>query len=218
MNTDAYALKLGPDNARALETTFGAFYQLGLSLSNLLRQNTLLYASSHIRIEVGQSFNGMLTLVRDVALYYHAKTGHMLSNEVSLDFNSLFRGQIESFNLRKNRIINQMWKHQLGERQAMDIVTLRSWLGPRDPALKKLHENRTLTPEHRDEYTCEWFQRRLLDFSRSQDDILALFGPEGCGKTHLSQWTIERLQRQLGKKTREYASFASDNATATSIS
>ena len=154
-------------------------------------------------MEAGQCFNGMLTIVRDVSMYYHAKVNGMLSNEASLDFNTVFGGQIADFYARKKHLINAMWKHQLGEEQAMDIATLLSWLGPRDRVLKKLHKDRALTPEHRDEYTCEWFQRPLLDFSRSQHDILAVFGPEGCGKTYLSQWTIERLQRPLGKKTRK---------------
>ena len=195
--------KLGPENAKALETTFGAFYELGLSLSLLLRQNKLLYANGHIRMEVAQAYNGMLILVRDVSTYYHAKVAGMLSDETAIDFTSIFRAQIQGFASRKNRIVDSMWKEQLGEHESMDIATLRSWLHPRDRMLKKLHEDRALTPEHRDEYTCEWFQRHLLDFSRSDSDLLALVGPEGCGKTYLSRWIIERLQRPLSKKIRK---------------
>lgn len=153
-------------------------------------------------MEVGQAFNGILVLVRDVSLYYHASVHGMLSNEVSLDFNGLFGGQIRAFHSTKTRIVAAMWKHQLGEHESMDIMTLRSWLKPRDGVLKKMRQNDALTPAKRDEYTCEWFQRHLLDFSRSQEDILSISGPEGSGKTYLSQWIVERLQRPLGKKSR----------------
>ena len=192
-------VQLGPDNDRALETTFGAFYQLGLSLSLLLRQNKLLRANSHIRMEVAQAFNGILVLVRDVSTYYYAR-----SEETSFDFTSQFRAQIQGFASRKNRAVDSMWRQQLGEDESMDIATLRSWLKPRDRMLEKLHQDRVLSPDHRDEYTCEWFQRELLDFSRSSEDILALFGPEGCGKSYLSRWILERLERPLSKKIREY--------------
>ena len=197
----ANSQQLGPDNAKALEVTFGVFYELGLSLSLLLRHNKLLFANNHIRTEVGQAFNGLLILIRDVSMHYHAVVNGMLSSETSLDFGSLFGRQITGFQSRQKHIVDAMWKDQLGEQESMDIATLRSWLGPRDSTLKKLYKNRVLSLEHRDEYTCEWFQRHLLDFSRSKDDLLALFGREGCGKTYLSRWIVERLQRPLAKKT-----------------
>ena len=195
--------QLGPDNAKALETTFGVFYQLGQSLSLLLRHNKLLYANGRIRMEVGQAFNGMLLLVREISMYYNAKAIGMLSSEANVDFISLFGAQIEHFYSHRKLVMDEMWKHQLGEHEITDITTISSWLSPRDSVLKKLHKDRMLTPEHRDEYTCEWFQRHLLDFSRSKDDILALVGREGCGKTYLFRWVVERLQRPIGKKTCE---------------
>jgi len=156
-------------------------------------------------MEVAQAFNAMLGLVRDVSTFYHAQVNGMLANETTLDFTTLFRRQVREYSSRKNRVVDSMWKERLGEGESMEIATLRSWLSPRDRMLEKLHEDRTLTPDQRDEYTCEWFQRQLLDFSRSGDDILALHGPEGCGKTYLSRWIVERLQRPLGKKIRKPA-------------
>ena len=155
-------------------------------------------------MEVAQAFNGLIMLVRDVSLHYHARVHGMLSNEVSLDFNGLFGRQIQAFHSTKGRIIAAMWKHQLGDHESLDVMSLRAWLKPRDRVLKKICEDNNLTPARRDEYTCEWFQRHLLDFSRSHEDLLCISGPEGCGKTHLSRWIIERLQRPLGKKSRTY--------------
>ena len=59
----------------------------------------------------------------------------------------------------------------------------------------------------RDEYTCEWFQKELLDFTRSDDDILVINGKSGCGKSVLSGWIVERLQRPLGRKSYETISY-----------
>ena len=157
-------------------------------------------------MEVGQAFNGMLLLVREISMYYNAKAVGMQSSEASVDFISLFGAQIEHFYYHRKLITDEMWKHQLGEDESMEIATISAWLNPRDSVLKKLHKDRVLTPEHRDEYTCEWFQRHLLDFSRSQDDVLALVGREGCGKTYLFRWIVERLQRPIGKKSRKFTS------------
>ncbi|KAL6718409.1 hypothetical protein ACLMJK_004498 [Lecanora helva] len=213
-------LELGPENAKALETTFGVFYELGLTLSLLLRQNKLLYANRHIRMEVGKAYNGILILVRDVSTVYHAKLTGMMSHEANIDFTSLFRTQIQGFTSRKNHIVDSMWREKLGDQDSMDIATLRSWLNPRDRMLDRLHEDRTLTPEQRDEYTCEWFQRHLLDFSRSGNDVLALVGPKGSGKTYLARWIIERLQRPLSKKIYETLFFRTEvdiRGTTTSL-
>ena len=159
-------------------------------------------------MEVGQALNDLLMLVRDVSLYYYAQLNAISVGQVSLDFNSTFGGRIEAFHARKSRITDAMWQHELGDDASMDVETLRAWLRPRDSNLQTLVKNRFHAPGHRDEYTCEWFQSRLLDFSRSKEDCLSIIGPAGCGKSVLSRWMIERLQRPLGKKNYETLFFA----------
>ncbi len=53
----------------------------------------------------------------------------------------------------------------------------------------------------RDEFTCEWFQTHLVGFTRSSEDIFLVTGIGGSGKSFLSGWITERLQRTLEKKT-----------------
>ncbi|KAL9606785.1 MAG: hypothetical protein Q9179_000075 [Wetmoreana sp. 5 TL-2023] len=192
-------LRLGPENAQPLATTFGLFYRLGLSISMLLRDNVLLSANSRIRTEVGQAFNTLLIIVREVSLYYSYRLRSSV-HDTSFDFNTLFGGQIAAFRKRKSHIVDAMWEHVLGDEAAMETRNLRKWLGPRDPGSQKLLKKDDTAPADRDEYTCEWFQSHLLAFSRSDEDIFAIHGPTGCGKSVLSSWVVERLQRPLGKK------------------
>ena len=199
--------KLGPSNAQALDKTFAVFYELGLSISVLLRHDNLLHADENIRVRVGQAFNDLLVIVRDVSIHYYAQVNAISAGKVSLDFNSVFGGQIEAFHKRKSGITDAMWQIELGDDVSVNVEILRAWLRPRDRNLRTLVKNRSHAPGHRDEYTCEWFQRHLLDFSRSKDDGLSVFGPAGCGKSVLSRWIFERLQRPLGKRTYETLFF-----------
>ena len=199
--------QLGPGNASALETTFGLFYKLGLSLSSFLRHGDLLHADSHIRQEVGHVFNALLLLVRDVSIYYQSRISDISSQEVRLDLSSIFSRQIEDFYRYKNHVIDSMWEYSLGEDVSIGIRAIRKWLGPRDSTLQTILDDRLAGKARRDEYTCEWFQRRLLDFSRGEDKMFEITGPAGCGKSVLSGWIIERLQRPLGKKTHQTISY-----------
>lgn len=165
----------------------------------LLQDGVLLSANSHVRTEVGQAFKSLLVLVREVSLYYKAKSRNSMG-QTSFDFNGVFGGHISTFHQRKNHILDAMWEYSLGDEATMDVKVLRKWLGPHDSGLQKLLKADHTAPGDRDEYTCEWFQSHLLAFSRSQDDILAIHGPAGCGKSVLWNWIVERLQRSLGKK------------------
>ncbi|KAL8948011.1 MAG: hypothetical protein Q9222_005762 [Ikaeria aurantiellina] len=192
-------LQLGPENARALETTFAAFYRLGLTISFLLRRNSLLTATPQLRSQVGYAFNDLLKLVYDVSLHYRASILGS-THSTRFDFNSVFGRQISGFNQRKAGIINAMWEHVLGRQAMIQIQTLRSWLEPADQVSCKLLCGDESVAHKRHEFTCEWFQSHLLAFSRSREDTLLLQGSAGCGKSTLASWIVERLQRPIGKK------------------
>ena len=145
-------------------------------------------------------FNELLILVRDVGLYYRVKISTSTSTEVSVDFNSVFGKNIDAFYRRKDHIIESMWESILGD-DSVNLQVIRKWLGIHDSIVQTVLNDRTEENNHRDEYTCEWFQRPLLDFSRGHDDVLAITAASGCGKSFLAGWIIERLQRPLGKKT-----------------
>lgn len=153
-------------------------------------------------MEVGQAFNDLLVLVRDVALHYHIQISTITSSQVNLDFNSLFGKSIDSFYARKDHIIEAMWACTQ-ESESHDVHAIRKWLSVRDPVVRDLLRDRAATRARHDEYTCEWIQRTLLDFSRGNSPILALTGPSGSGKSILASWIVERLQRPLGKKTHD---------------
>jgi hypothetical protein len=98
-------------------------------------------------------------------------------------------------------IIDHMWRHSLGEVDAADVPRVSKWLDQRSSLLKAISASSYQYQSQYDEYTCEWFQRHLLAFTRSNDEVLAITAPAGCGKTILSSWIQERLQRPLDHKT-----------------
>ena len=199
--------KLGPSNAQALETTFGVFYKLGLSLSFFLRHESLLHIDSHIRMEMGHACNALLILVREVSIYYYSRISSISSSEVTIDFNSVFGRYMEAFYRSKNHITDSMWENTLGDDFSVDIREIRKSLGPRDRVLQAILDDRLAAKGHRDEYTCEWFHRYLVDLSRGKDDVLAVTGPAGSGKSVIADWVVERLQRPLGRKTYQTLSY-----------
>ena len=89
----------------------------------------------------------------------------------------------------------------------VDVTTVRHWLGVRDKNLQTLLADRSASKGFRADQTCEWIQRPLLDFFRTDDQTFAVTGEVGTGKSVLAAWTQERLQRPLGRQSHETLSF-----------
>lgn len=182
-------------------------YKVGLSLSFFLKHSELLSANRQIRTQVGEAFNDLLMLVRDITLHYYVQINTLSANEVSLDFNQIFGRAVDSFYSRKNRIIDCMWSSRIDD-ESINIHAIRMWLSIHDVTTRNYLRDREAAKARRDEYTCDWVQRSLLDFTRGNDDVLAITGPSGSGKNMLSGWILERLQRPIGKKTYETLSLS----------
>ena len=151
-------------------------------------------------MEVGHAFNTLLVLVREVSLYYYSRI-NSISSDVTIDFNGVFGRHMETFQRNKNHIIDAMWENTLGDDFSVDIHASRKWLGTRDHVLKTILDDGLAARGPRDEYTCEWFHRYLVDFARGNDDVLAVTGPTGSGKSVIADGVVGRLQRPLGRKT-----------------
>lgn len=176
-------------------------------MSFFLQHHELLSVNSHIRTEVGQVFNELLVLVRDVSLYYRTRITALSFTEVSFDFSSVFGKNITAFSKRKDHIIDAMWECRVGD-DCSNVRIIRQWLVVRDNISRIVIRERVAASSRRDEYTCEWMGRPLLDFSRGNDDVLAITGPSGAGKSLLAGWIVERLQRPLDKERYETLSIA----------
>ena len=144
----------------------------------------------------------------------------MSSTSVRFDFNGVFGKSIINLEETKDRIADIMWAYNLRKSRfqtPVKIATLRDWLVPSDDTVRLLTDSKKTDKAERTEYTCEWFQRHLLDFLRSDDRSFSINGTIGCGKSVITDWMEERLQRPLGKKYYETISFAfgePDNALA----
>jgi ABC-type multidrug transport system fused ATPase/permease subunit len=178
------------------------FYKAGLSLSFFLQHLELLSANSHIRTEVGQVLNELLILVRDVGLYYRTRISTLSSAEVSIDFSSVFSKNIFAFYRRKDHIIDALWECRLGD-DCANVRVIRQWLDTHDNIARTVIREQLAANSRRHEHTCEWMGRPLLDFSRGTEDVLAITGPSGSGKSILAGWIVERLQKPLDKKMYE---------------
>ena len=97
---------------------------------------------------------------------------------------------------------------------SLDVQTIREWLSPKDHVLRRLLENDRAS---RAEFTCEWFEPHLLEFCSSRNDMFLVTGASGCGKSVLSSWIIERLQRPLGRRSFDVISVKIGNGSSDSV-
>lgn len=99
-------LELGEENATALNTTFGVFYKIGLSLSFLSSQEAKLGLDVHVREDAGRAFHDIHTLVFDVASYYQRSVQNLSNGSaLALDFITLFRVPLDSFYTRRTLLV-----------------------------------------------------------------------------------------------------------------
>ncbi|KAL0256082.1 hypothetical protein SLS55_008474 [Diplodia seriata] len=199
-------LQLGPSQGEAMERAFSIFHEYGLAFAFYLRHYSLLRTIPEARSELSLALGDMLALAIEITIFYRKSIRSMSTTAVTVDFNITFGRLMETFVQHKDRIANMFWTYQLKNSSEIadihvSIEEIRLWLLPQDRNLQAMVSGRRATRNLRAEFTCEWFDRPLIDFTRSKDNVLTITAETGAGKSILSGWILERLQRPIGKKT-----------------
>ncbi|KIW28428.1 uncharacterized protein PV07_08095 [Cladophialophora immunda] len=195
-------LELGSDNAPALETVFNLFYQFGLELSPLLKRVDIITSSRLISDNLSKAFSELLSIVTGVAITFW-QIVHGNNSSTNLDIFSTFSTSIESFRSRVSQCSQDMWNYSLtasGLKETHILEALQAWLAPQDTVLAFLASNNINIASRPEQFTCTWFQSHLTNFMRSGESSLVVEGKTGTGKTTLANWTVDRLQRPIGRK------------------
>lgn len=212
-------LLLGPKQGEALERAFSVCHEYGLTFSFYSRNTKVLDSIPEAIRQLGLALTDMVGFAVEVAVFYRKSARAMRTTSVTVDFNVTFGSRMASFSSRKDRIAELMWSWQLQKSAEtsdvhVTIETLRQWLLPQDHSLQQ----RTLVRAPgavRAEFTCEWFDRPLIDFSRSRDKVLVVSADAGAGKSFLYGWILERLQRRVGLREWSAVHASIDTQTRT---
>ncbi|KAF9635045.1 Tetratricopeptide-like helical protein [Lasiodiplodia theobromae] len=199
-------LQLGPGQGEAMERAFSIFHEYGLAFAFYLKHYSLLRTIPEARSELSLALGDMLALAIEITIFYRKSIRSMSTTAVTVDFNITFGRLMETFIQHKDSIANMFWTYQLKNSPEIadihvSIQEIRLWLLPQDRNLQALVSGRRATRNLRAEFTCEWFDRPLIDFTRSKDNVLTITAETGAGKSILAGWILERLQRPIGKKT-----------------
>ncbi|KFA51835.1 hypothetical protein S40293_04090 [Stachybotrys chartarum IBT 40293] len=202
----AILLDLGKENASALMISFGFFYNMSLSLANLLERIELFTVSQDIREQLVLALSDLVTLVASVATRFHNATRGLAVASISVDIHSTFPNEIKSFVERCNKTAEAMWRHQLVKEgidvsQASAIKSIKTWLSPED----HVHGNLVSTVSHlahdREELTCLWMGPHLTRFLKTSKNVLSIHGKRGSGKSVLASVLVDYLQHPIGGVT-----------------
>jgi hypothetical protein len=108
----AILLELGEENAPALMLSFGFFYNMSVSLVNLLERTELFSVDQDVREQLVLALSDLVTLVASVSTYFH-RAINGLTTTISVNIYNTFPTEIKSFVGRCEKTAESMWRHQL---------------------------------------------------------------------------------------------------------
>ncbi|KAH7324307.1 NACHT domain protein [Stachybotrys elegans] len=198
-------LNLGRENAEALMVSFGFFYNMSMSLANLLDRIELFSVSQDIREQLVMALSDLVTLVASVSIRFHKATRGLTKSSVTVDIYNSFPGEIKSFVERCDKTAESMWRHQL-LKDGMDAVpvstvkAIRTWLTPEDAVSASMGTVSHLAHD-REELTCLWMAPYLTRFLKGSNDTMSIYGKRGSGKSVLASVIVDYLQHPIGGNT-----------------
>ncbi|KAG0653042.1 hypothetical protein D0Z07_0724 [Hyphodiscus hymeniophilus] len=210
-------LELGPRYVAVLEKAFGLFYSCGLTLGLFLRHHELLQTSEELQLIMASCYTDLLRLVTGVSIYFCWKQTNVSFSSQSFD--ELFGRTVESFFINGDRFTDTIWATRLealAKPGDVSVDLVREFLTPHDRVTRLLAVTRYVKKSRAD-FTCEWFDRQLSDFTRSSQNMLYVTGKPCTGKSVLSEWVVERLQASTGRRASEVITYTVDSDLKTEL-
>ncbi|KAI2638703.1 hypothetical protein GGS26DRAFT_602335 [Hypomontagnella submonticulosa] len=202
-------LELGCEQAQALEPTFNTLYELGQLLANTLELRSLFVLSEEIAHVLGEVIICLVHLLGDIAVFYHQRISRLSRNSVTIDFDREFGGQLEEICAKREKLVYTIWSYKLGsDYTANDVVSLHRELGSVQTHVKSYLYGRIQDKKRRAEGTCEWLEDDLVDFLEKGENILAITGSAGCGKSMLAAWVRDQLERPIGHLNQKHRTIS----------
>jgi hypothetical protein len=175
--------------------TFQALRELALLVNQVIQIEGLSESSKEVKHATADLYVDLVRLVGDIAVFYKKKLDSVSHGSVTIKFDVEFGKQIKHIWEHKAKIVHHMWEVKLGK-DSDGVETVRQKLNGRHSVRNSFY-GQIIDNTRRAEDTCEWLKSYLIEFLASEEKTFTITGPAGCGKTMLSRWVRERLQRPL---------------------
>ncbi|KAF3926345.1 hypothetical protein AA313_de0202064 [Arthrobotrys entomopaga] len=170
-----------------LKSVFEQFYRIGESLDNFREHRRLFGTSKMMQKIIAQMFSEIVKLTIQTTTYYkrQATITHQCIEEYTVSFTDV----VSTLDFHKRSFEGEVWSCCLEASQeirdhSVSVETIRTWL-------LTSHKETTINTEA--EGTCTWFDKHLMDFEEANDEIFAIYGRSGIGKSVLAKWIMSRL-------------------------
>ncbi|KAM5354274.1 hypothetical protein ACJ41O_000924 [Fusarium nematophilum] len=197
-------LEIGHNQAKALVPTFIALYELAMLLSNISRIHELEYMPTSIKEAAANIFADLVHLVGCIASHYRQRiSGLKAGASVTISFDAAFGKHIDDIWQARDALCDRVWAYRLGSKAfSMSLKSVRRRLHPSaGPSVRNTLYDEVYEHLDRSEDTCNWIKDRLVHFFGSNEKLLSISGPAGCGKSVLAEWVQERLARPLDRRS-----------------
>ncbi|KAF7587208.1 hypothetical protein BBP40_007545 [Aspergillus hancockii] len=191
-------LECGPEHGKLLVSIFQTFHTLVIELSHVRNNSELLMSDTDAQEELVAAYAELCGLTCSVSMHYsHQAQGSSKIFDAS-DLHSRFSSRMQVFHSHRVAVNERLWSGLIVADVSSDpsdkVREIWEYLSVKDRVVSKVLSTRLPQPA---EYTCEWFANRFSQIKSSENQLFAVVGETGTGKTVLSQWVIQQLQASL---------------------
>ncbi|KAJ5238468.1 hypothetical protein N7468_003087 [Penicillium chermesinum] len=178
------------------ERIFGRYGRVAVGIHLLLQYEDTYKSSPNLQPEAAAVFADLLEMVFSTSTScVEGLKSKDPDQNIARNVDVAFLTYAKRYSNRWNTIVESSTAKIVQESSLIysspEIGSLRQFLGVQDRPFQFILDSRS----HKlAEGSFEWFNNTLYDFTVGSSPVLLVTGEPGCGKSALSQWTMDRLQ------------------------